>query len=68
MKNLLLLSAAIVAFPCVAFANEAEGADGETILVIGKSNGYVAIDSATATKTDTPLIDVPQTINVVTRE
>lgn len=68
MKNLLLLSAAIVAFPCVAIANEAEGVDGETILVIGKSNGYVGIDSATATKTDTPLIDVPQTINVVTRE
>lgn len=29
--------------------------------------GYVARRSATATKTDTPLIEVPQTINVVTQ-
>jgi catecholate siderophore receptor len=49
-----------------AAADEAE--EGRSIIVIGRSDGYVADNSVTATKTDTPLIDVPQTINVVTRE
>ena len=30
--------------------------------------GYVPKQSSTATKTDTPLRDVPQTVNVITRE
>ena len=30
--------------------------------------GYVATQSATGTKTDTPLIETPQTINVITRD
>jgi catecholate siderophore receptor len=68
VKNLLLLSAAILAFPAAAFAEEADEQHDRTILVIGKSEGYVATNSLTATKTDTPLIDVPQSINVVTRE
>lgn len=42
--------------------------DSRTIIVTGASDGYVASNSITATKTDTPLIDIPQTINVVTRE
>jgi catecholate siderophore receptor len=42
--------------------------DSRTIIVTGSGDGYVASNSITATKTDTPLIDVPQTINVVTRE
>ncbi len=42
--------------------------DQRTIIVTGASDGYVASNSVTATKTDTPLINVPQTINVVTRE
>jgi catecholate siderophore receptor len=68
VKKLLLLSAAAAAFPASAHASEAEREDARTILVIGKSDGYVATNSVTATKTDTPLIDVPQTISVVTRE
>jgi catecholate siderophore receptor len=40
----------------------------EAIVVTGTSEGYAATDTATATKTDTPLIDVPQTVNVITRE
>lgn len=42
--------------------------DSRTIIVTGTSDGYLASNSVTATKTDTPLIDIPQTINVVTRE
>lgn len=32
----------------------------------GPVDGYVATRSATATKTDTPILEIPQTINVVT--
>jgi catecholate siderophore receptor len=46
----------------------ATGDDERTIIVTGASEGYVASNSVTATKTDTPLLNVPQTINVVTRE
>lgn len=42
--------------------------DGEPILVIGRAEGYAALNSATATKTDTPLLDIPQTIDVITAE
>ncbi len=42
--------------------------DCRTIIVTGSSTGYVAQSIDTATKTDTPLINVPQTIHVVTRE
>jgi catecholate siderophore receptor len=41
--------------------------DSRAIIVTGLSEGYLATNSVTATKTDTPLIDIPQTINVVTR-
>lgn len=34
----------------------------------GPANGYVATDSASATKTGTPLIETPQTVNVVTSD
>jgi iron complex outermembrane receptor protein len=40
---------------------------GQTIeSAYGPVDGYVATRSATATKTDTPILEVPQTINVVT--
>lgn len=42
--------------------------DQRIIIVTGEHDGYAATNSITATKTDTPLIDVPQTVNVVTRE
>jgi catecholate siderophore receptor len=42
--------------------------DCRTIIVTGQSTDYVASSIDTATKTDTPLIDIPQTINVITRE
>jgi iron complex outermembrane receptor protein len=34
----------------------------------GPVPGYVATNSATATKTDTPIIEVPQSVSVVTRD
>ena len=65
-----LLSATLYMQP--AFAEEATfdadaSDDSRTIVVTGLSDGYLASNSVTATKTDTPLLDIPQTINVVTR-
>ena len=69
MKRLLLATVAIVCVPGAALAAEAEGDDdARTIIVTGKADGYKADNSITATKTDTPLLDVPQSISVVTRD
>ncbi len=68
MKYLLLITTALAAAPLPVFAAEAEDVEATTIIVTGYSEGYVATNSVTATKTDTPLIDVPQTISVVTRQ
>ena len=70
------LSALVVALSAITPLNAADalnydadaGVDQRTIIVTGANDGYVASNSVTATKTDTPLLDVPQTINVVTRE
>ena len=68
-STIALLSAS--AFWQPAFAEDAFDVeaydDSRTIIVTGLSEGYLATNSVTATKTDTPLIDIPQTINVVTR-
>ena len=40
----------------------------DDILVIGKRDGYATTDGSTGTKTQTPLIDVPQTVTVLTEE
>ena len=66
-----LMSACLLAVPAVAdnAASDIEANDdSRTIIVTGLSDGYLATNSVTATKTDTPLIDIPQTINVVTRD
>lgn len=67
-----LLSASLAFIPGIAMAAEGDAGSaedqGDPILVIGKSDGYLATDSATATKTDTPLLDTPQSVVVVTRE
>ena len=66
-----LLSASLFVQPAYAedgaYASDTDD-DSRTIIVTGLSDGYLASNSVTATKTDTPLIDIPQTINVVTRE
>ena len=68
MMRLLLASAALsLVLPPVAEAQDI-AADLGTIIVTGQTRGYVAVNSVTATKTDTALIDVPQSISVITRE
>lgn len=54
----------------MAIAQE-QGVTLDTVTVQGDSggtDGYLATRSATATKTDTPLRDVPQAVSVVTKE
>ena len=61
-------AAALLTGHVPALAQEGGERAENQIIVTGTSEGYVATNSVTATKTDTPLIDVPQTVNVVTRE
>ena len=67
MKYPLMISVAVFVLPGAAIASAKDEQDPDTILVIGQSDGYRTIDSTTATKADTPLLDIPQTIDVVTR-
>ncbi len=43
-------------------------ADGPAIIVYGRPDGYDIEKTPTGTKTDTRLVDVPQTISVISRE
>lgn len=66
MRALLASTAILLLLPAAASAEEL-ATQLEPIIVTGKTQGYIAVDSVTATKTDTPLLDVPQSVNVVTR-
>lgn len=65
--------ALIAAGPGAVLAQSSEAVSLDTIEVQGERaggpvNGYVARRSASATKTDTPLIETPQSVTVVTRD
>lgn len=68
--KLAVLPLVIAASAAPALA--ADGAPGdylpEDIVVTGTRAGYVSPDGSTGTKTPTPLIDVPQTIAVITED
>ncbi|PLK27892.1 TonB-dependent siderophore receptor [Novosphingobium sp. TH158] len=49
-------------------AAEGAGEEGPSIIVYGRPEGYDIKKTPTATKTDTPLIDVPQSVTVLSRE
>ena len=70
-------NATTVAISAPSAGGDGAAADGSTVLqpitVHGESawgpvDGYVAKQSATGTKTDTPLIQTPQSISIVTRD
>jgi catecholate siderophore receptor len=48
-----------------AWADDA-GDDGRTIIVTGRMDGYRAVETTSGTKTSVPILDVPQSISVVT--
>ena len=66
MRVLFASTAILLGLPAVAAAEE-PATQLESIIITGRTQGYIAVDSVTATKTDTPLLDVPQSVNVVTR-
>lgn len=66
MRVFLTSTAILLGLPAAAVADE-PATQLESIIVTGRTQGYVAVDSVTATKTDTPLLDVPQSVVVVTR-
>ena len=65
----LALSAPAIAHPLDDVGDRRKPAELDTIRVIGKVDyGYVERDTSTATRTSTPLRDVPQSITVITRD
>jgi len=62
-----VLPAAVLAAPASAEV-AAEATDAPAIIVYGVPDGYDIEKTRTATKTETPLIDVPQTVTVLSRE
>jgi catecholate siderophore receptor len=69
LSSLLLASAAL--FAGTSAAAEALDADADTGLITvtaPRDLGYRATGTSTATRTDTPLLDVPQTVDAFTRD
>ncbi|MXP47386.1 TonB-dependent siderophore receptor [Altererythrobacter luteolus] len=68
----LLSTVAAAAMATPAFASEGEDLDRDylpvDIVVTGAGGGYKTDDGSTGTKTPTPLIEVPQTIVVITED
>ncbi|MXO88793.1 TonB-dependent receptor [Alteraurantiacibacter aestuarii] len=70
LRSALLLSASSLFLAVPAQANEAAQRDylPTHIVVTAQVDSYVGDDGSTATKTPTPLIDVPQTVTVITSD
>jgi len=67
MRFLLASTALVLSGASSALAAEAEDA-GSVIIVTGQLDGYRAVSTTSGTKTDTPILDVPQSISVVTEK
>ena len=61
-----LVLAFVLVNPFPALAEDTAADDSRTIIVTGRSEGYRAIETTSGTKTATPILDVPQSISVVT--
>ena len=71
MRLALMTSAVLPTLFVVAPAQAelaAEASDAPAIIVYGRPDGYDIEKTRSATKTETPLIDVPQTVTVLSRE
>jgi catecholate siderophore receptor len=70
----LLLSATLLASGLAgagaALADEALDADAGAMIIVTATRdaGYLATRTSSATRTDTPLLDVPQTVDILTRD
>ena len=69
MRSAFLLSSALLLVLPAAGQAEEMGDDAATIVVTGqRDTGYRAASINSATRTETPLLDVPQAITVLTRQ
>lgn len=68
MRFLLASTALTFSFAGLAHADEAAYVDQEAIIVTGQLDGYRAVETTSGTKTATPILDVPQSISVVTEK
>jgi catecholate siderophore receptor len=73
ISTLTAFAGVFLAIPTPALANDdvemaAGPQSGSEIIVTGKVDGYRTEQSSSATKTKTPLLDVPQAISVLTRQ
>ncbi len=64
----LAASAAVCAFVWAAPALAEDAGEAPAIIVYGRPDGYDIEKTPTATKTQTPLVDVPQAVTVISRE
>lgn len=71
-KKALLLAGAAMLSSVPALADEASDLRfamvSDQVVVAGERVAYTSEHSATATKTDTPLVDIPQSISLITRD
>ncbi|MCB2088674.1 MAG: TonB-dependent siderophore receptor [Sphingomonadaceae bacterium] len=69
-RAVLLAGATCAAWPAIAHAETAEDRDylPADIIVTGQRDGYSSNDGTSATKTPTPLINVPQSATMLTRD
>jgi catecholate siderophore receptor len=68
-RRSLLVGAGLAVLPAASFAEEPRSEDQRTIIVKGEQEaekGYRVKDSISAMRTDTPLIDTPQSVSVIT--
>ena len=84
IRRRLIAGAGVAALTTISFANAASAASDEAgsnesveerfayvddrIIVTGQRSEYTNAETTTATKTNTPLVDIPQAISVVTRD
>jgi catecholate siderophore receptor len=69
MRVFMGCAAIALAVGCSGLAVAEEAADdGRTIIVTGRIDGYRAVETTSGTKTSVPILDVPQSISVVTSE
>lgn len=58
--------ALVMTMPAPVHAESGDDDTGDQIIVTGRSDGYRTVETTSGTKTSTPILDVPQSISVIT--
>lgn len=65
----ILLAGTALALSWAGTAQAADAGEAESVIIVtGQLDGYRAVSTTSGTKTDTPILDVPQSISVVTEK